>query len=233
MAVTMEIKWERKAVSLMERRTNIRWWLLVAVSLGVMLAFSAPYLAFDPDASRVDVSSSAWHYPLLVAHILTALVALATGFAQFSERLRSRKPAAHRYAGRAYVASVFVSGILAFALAAFIADFAKAVSFLTLSALWLFTSWQGYRYARRRRFADHRRWMIRSFGLTLVAVSGRVLMPVLLLLYYALNGFSLPGGREGMVEEALNVNIWAGLVANFILVEWSVLRPAGRSKELS
>ncbi|MBP1082140.1 hypothetical protein JOC74_002633 [Bacillus capparidis] len=62
--------------------------------------------------------------------------------------------------------------------------------------------------------------MIRSFGVTLVAVSGRVAVPVLLLTYYTLNGFSLPGGREKMVEEVLNVNIWVGLIVNFIIVEY-------------
>ncbi|MBM7652434.1 hypothetical protein [Neobacillus cucumis] len=43
--------------------------------------------------------------------------------------------------------------------------------------------------------------MIRSFGVTLVAVSARLMVPVLLLVYYILNGFSLPAGREKMVEE--------------------------------
>jgi hypothetical protein len=71
--------------------------------------------------------------------------------------------------------------------------------------------------------------MIRSFGLTLVAVSGRVVVPVLLLAYYTLNGFSLPGGREQMVEEVLNVNIWAGLILNFIVIEWMILKP-GKTK---
>ena len=58
----------------------------------------------------------------------------------------------------------------------------------------------------------------------MVAVSGRILVPVLLLTYYVLNGFSLPGGREKMVEEVLNVNIWAGLLLNFIIVEWMIFK---------
>jgi hypothetical protein len=66
--------------------------------------------------------------------------------------------------------------------------------------------------------------MIRSFGVTLVAVSGRIVVPFLLLTYYTLNNFSLPGGREKMIEEVLNVNIWVGLIINFIVVEWSILR---------
>jgi hypothetical protein len=70
--------------------------------------------------------------------------------------------------------------------------------------------------------------MIRSFGVTLVAVSGRIVVPILLLTYYTLNGFSLPAGREKMVEEVLNVNIWVGLMVNFIVVEWLILRKGVR-----
>lgn len=44
------------------------------------------------------------------------------------------------------------------------------------------------------------------------------------LAYYTLNGFSLPGGREKMIEEVLNANIWVGLIVNFIIVEWIILK---------
>jgi membrane protease YdiL (CAAX protease family) len=125
--------------------------------------------------------------------------------------------------GRAYVSSVFISGLLALALVFYVENFAKATGFLALSLLWIFTCWKGYRSAVRKNFEEHRKWMIRSFGVTLVAVSGRLVVPVLLLTYYIVNGFSLPAGRAGMVEEVLNVNIWVGLLVNFIIVEWIIL----------
>ncbi len=33
----------------------------------------------------------------------------------------------------------------------------------------------------------------------------------------------LPEGRDKMIEEVLNVNIWAGLALNFVIVEWMIL----------
>ncbi|MEH7452953.1 hypothetical protein V7178_10770, partial [Gottfriedia acidiceleris] len=60
--------------------------------------------------------------------------------------------------------------------------------------------------------------------ITLVAVSGRVLVPFILLAYFLLNGLHIPGGRELMVEEALNVNIWVGLLINLIIIEWIILK---------
>ncbi|MFC3800233.1 DUF2306 domain-containing protein [Cohnella sp. GCM10012308] len=207
------------------------WWIVLFVSLAVILPFAAPYFTFDPSAGRVTLTASSLQFPILVAHILTALIALLAGFVQFREPIRRRRPLLHRYAGRLYVVSVGISGILAIALLFFMESFTKAVGFLALSAIWLYSTWRGYLSARSGSFAAHRIWMIRSFGITLVAVSGRIAVPFLLLLYAVMHGFSLPAGREGMVEEALNVNIWAGLVLNLIAVEWIILKPtSARSK---
>ncbi|WP_235886162.1 DUF2306 domain-containing protein [Paenibacillus cymbidii] len=163
-------------------------------------------------------------YSVLVAHIAFAFVAMATGFLQFVDRLCVQRPAMHRMVGRVYVGAVFVSGLLAFLLIFYIADYGRALSFLVLALAWLWTCWKGYRAAVRGKYDEHRAWMIRSFGITLVAVSARLLVPVLLITYLALHGFSLPDGREGMVEQVLNVNVWAGIVVDVMIVEWVVLR---------
>jgi uncharacterized membrane protein len=200
------------------------WWFLVIVTFGIMVPFIVPYLTLDPANSRISITSATVQYPALVAHIILAFIALITGFLQFVDRIRLNRSKIHRYIGRVYVSSVFISGLLALVLVFFIEDFAKAVSFLVLAIFWMFTSWKGYRTAVKKDFKEHRIWMIRSFSFTLVAVSGRLIVPVLLLTYYVLNDFSLPGGREKMVEEVLNVNIWVGIVLNFMIVEWIILR---------
>lgn len=200
------------------------WWVLVIVSIGVMIPFVVPYLTLAPANSRVSLTSNAAiQYPLLLAHILLACIALASGFFQFSSRQRIEKPMIHRVLGRVYVFSVLTSSLLSLLYLFFVDDFTKAISFLVLSILWIFTCLKGVRNAVNKNFEEHRKWMIRSFGVTLVAVSGRLVVPLLLLTYYTLHGFSLPEGREKMLEEVLNVNIWVGLLVNFIVVEWGFL----------
>lgn len=206
-------------------KSKKNWWIVFILSIGVLIPFMAPYLLFDPSKSRIEITSTSIQFPVLVAHILFAFISLISGFLQFNERIRMTKPPLHRILGKIYVSSVFISGLFAFVIICYVDNFSKATSFLALTIVWLYTTWKGYRTAVNKNFAEHRKWMIRSFGITLVAVSGRVLMPVLLLTYVLLNGFSIPGGREGMVEEVLNVNIWVGLFVNFIIVEWSILNP--------
>ncbi|GLW12367.1 hypothetical protein Misp01_74950 [Microtetraspora sp. NBRC 13810] len=43
-----------------------------------------------------------------------------------------------------------------------------------LALLWLGSTAAGYRMARRRRFAEHRRWMLRSFALTFSIITNRI-----------------------------------------------------------
>ncbi|WP_199620236.1 hypothetical protein [Paenibacillus alkalitolerans] len=73
------------------------WWLLLIVSLGVMTPFIAPYLTLDPARSRIPINPASVQYPLLLVHIVTAFIALLTGFLQFIEAIRINKPAMHRY----------------------------------------------------------------------------------------------------------------------------------------
>lgn len=200
------------------------WWALFLVSLVVIIPFMFTYLTLDPANSRVTIFPGTVQYPLLVAHIVSAFIALLTGFFQFVDRIRLKKPRIHRFLGRVYVYSVFISGLLSLASIFYAEDFMKATSFLILSLAWLFTCWKGYRTAINRQYDEHRKWMIRSFGMTLVAVSARLLVPVLLLLYFILHGFSLPHGMETVIGEVLNVNIWAGLILNFVVVEWVILK---------
>jgi len=199
------------------------WWVLLIVSIGVMIPFITPYLTINPTNSRIQIDSSSIQYPALILHIFFATIALLTGFLQLNARIRKEKPKLHRIIGKVYISSVLISGLLAFVIILYIDNFAKATSFVALTIIWIFTTVKGYVTAKQRKYSEHRKWMIRSFGVTLVAVSGRLTVPILLLAYYLLNGFSLPGGREQMIEEVLNVNIWVGLIINVIIIEWVIL----------
>ena len=196
------------------------WRLLVVVSLLVGMAAVFPYLTFDPASSRVQLDpEKTWLYPLLIVHILTAFVALATGPVQFWESFRVKNMRLHRQLGKLYLASVWISGATGIAVAVFEQNFTKQMSFLTLAILWLVTGWKGYRTIRRGDVQGHRDWMIRNYAVTLVAVTARLVVPMLMLLYGAARGFSVPGGVPEIVEAVLEVNIWLGIIVNVMLAE--------------
>lgn len=208
----------------MKRSTAFTAMTVISAVVGIVAA--APYFTLDPAQSRVAINPELpAFYALLVAHIFTAFVALVIGPVQFIERIRIDKPKLHLRLGQGYMVCILASGICGLAITFFVESYGKALAFLVLNVLWLFTCWRGYVTARRKQFRQHRVWMIRNYAMTLVAVAARVLVPVCILLYLAFNGFRLPEGREQMIADILEVNIWLGLAVNLILIEWVIKKP--------
>ncbi len=145
-------------------------------------------------------------------HVSFAPLALIFGAMQHMPRLRAKNPALHRWTGRAYGLSVLVAGLSGLVIATGTAGgISTQLGFGLLSVLWLFTTLQGVRYARARQFAQHRRWMIRSFALTFAAVTLRLYLP-----FFIINGFSY--------TEASVFVAWMCWVPNLIAVEWWLKR---------
>lgn len=211
----------------MSRKKSI---VAIIIIIGVAIAAIFPYVTLHPANSRIALNGSfPLHYTVLMIHIATAFVALVSGLFQFHSALRTKYPARHRALGRIYVYSVMLSGLLGLVLTFYADSFTKALAFLALSLLWLLTTWKGFRYAVKGQMTEHRSWMIRSYAVTLVATTARVIVPVCILLYLAFHGFQLPsGGREQMIAEILDVNVWIGLLVNLLVVEWIILRPTPR-----
>ncbi|KRF08018.1 hypothetical protein ASG89_16400 [Paenibacillus sp. Soil766] len=198
--------------------------IIIIIAVAIIAVF--PYITLDPENSRVALDVNfPLHYMVLTSHIALALVALISGLFQFHVRFRTNYPAWHRALGRIYVFSIMLSGCLGLVLSFYAENFTKAMAFLVLSVLWLITTWNGFRFAVKGQLAQHRIWMMRSYAVTLVAVSARVVVPICILLYLAMHGFHLSeGGREQMVAEILNINVWFGLIINLVVVEWYLLR---------
>ncbi|MBE1469410.1 DUF2306 domain-containing protein [Kibdelosporangium phytohabitans] len=155
-------------------------WLiaLVVLVIAFMVYALPPYLTLDPNQAAVTLHPDyPPHYPFLVVHIFTGTVTFLTACLQLWPWLRRKHPAVHRVSGRLYVfLGVLPSALLAIAIVpwAFDGQPAGAIGNTLSGALWLGTTFAGFAAARRRRFAEHRRWMIYSFALALHIVWGRV-----------------------------------------------------------
>ena len=154
---------------------------LWVLSLGVAAYAVALYTAFPLGAFVMPSMRAAFeaHAGAISTHIFASAVALALGPAQFSQRLRQRRPALHRWIGRVYLGvGVGVGGVAGLVMAMHASGGAWArVGFASLALAWLATGVLAYRAARRREFAAHRRWMVRNFALTFAAVTLRIYLP--------------------------------------------------------
>jgi hypothetical protein len=153
-------------------------WLLWISSIGVAFYALFAYLA-RPVGSTVHpqmMAVYAEHRVAILVHIFCSVLTLMLGPPQFMPGVRKKWPAAHRVIGRVYLGLGVLGGGLAGLYMAFVA-FGGAVStvgFAMLAVLWLATGFAAFTTARSRRFAEHRRWMIRNFALAFAAVTLRV-----------------------------------------------------------
>jgi hypothetical protein len=210
------------------RSDRQRAWMppLIVFSIVFLVFTLPPYLGFDPARSRIPPRADyPAHYPMLVGHILFGSVALLAGCLQVWPWFRARYRAAHRWAGRLYLfGGVFPAGVMVLAVAPVSSTgFTSAVGNTVLALLWLGTSAAGYRAARRRRFAEHRVWMLRSFALTTSIVLNRIWLVLLIALAPALRGV-YHVDEDTLIQAAAAASVWLSWVVNLLFVEWFVLR---------
>jgi uncharacterized membrane protein len=137
------------------------WAAVVVASLFFIQRDALRYLDYSPEAYRHHWNLRFW----LIPHILGAGPALLTGPLQFSSRLRARRPALHRVLGRLYVIGGLIAAPAAFRLALGSACEPCVMPLAILSALWFGATATAFWAARRRAFALHREFMIRSYVL--------------------------------------------------------------------
>ena len=156
---------------------------LILWSIGALLCmwlalFSYRYL-FGLGGVPPVIAGNALKNPWLVVHVAGAATALLVGPVQFSSRLRARFPRLHRLTGRTYAVSCLLGGVSGFLLALGASTGPiSTVGFGSLAILWIITTSLALRRAMQRRFTEHRAWMIRSFALTLAAVTLRLYLPL-------------------------------------------------------
>ncbi|MGW4483134.1 DUF2306 domain-containing protein [Amycolatopsis sp. NPDC004368] len=186
------------------------WIGVLGLVVVAFLAFSLPpYLALDPAQSRVPATFGA-HYWFLVGHVVFGSIAMICAVLQIWPWIRRRFPALHRYAGRTYVfGGVLPSGLMALTIGA-ASPFGPATraSDVLLAVLWIGCTWAGYRAARDRRFGDHRRWMIRSFALTMSIILNRVISPLAIVFLEPQLATTFGGSEIAFMQSVAAIAAW-------------------------
>lgn len=158
---------------------RIGWTLIAVMCIGIA-AYSSRYLLHPPQTQEQALGNPLG-VPFLFIHIAGAVTALLLGSLQFIPALR--KIPSHRWVGRVYVVGCLVGGGAGLILApgSFAGPIAS-VGFGSLAVIWIAVTLMGWRAAMQGRFVEHRRWMIRSWALTLAAVTLRLYLPTVQIL---------------------------------------------------
>jgi uncharacterized membrane protein len=146
----------------------------------------------------------------LTAHIASSAVALIAGASQGSAHIRTSFAGVHKWLGRVYVLAVAIGGSSGLRLAVDSdGGLVAHTGFGMLAVCWVGTTLVGYYCARSDDQSAHRRWMIRSFSLTLAGVVFRLYLPSM-----------MAAGLD--FETAYPIVSWLCWVPNLLLVEWKL-----------
>ncbi|MGA6168362.1 DUF2306 domain-containing protein [Amycolatopsis magusensis] len=205
--------------------------------VAAFVVFSVPpYLTFDPSHSRLEPpAGNDLYYPLLVAHVLFGTVAIATACFQIWPAFRARYRRGHRITGRIYIyGGVLPAGLLGLYIGWHTAAGPSVrVANLVGSALWLAVTILGLRMARQRRYGEHRKWMSRSFALTMSIVLSRVINIVATIVLTPQVDTTFLGSQELMQYSAASIGVWLSPLLLLLLTDWLLERrkPGARRRE--
>lgn len=150
----------------------------------------------------------------LYAHLVFGPLALALLPFQFWGKLRTKRPAIHRWIGRVSVASIFVASIGAMIIAPHTtAGPVAAIGFFLLGLFWFATTAIAFYHVRAGRIAQHKRWMIRSASLTIAGIMLRLYLPIFMF------------GTNMEFMEFYPIVAWLCWVPNLLVAEWILRRP--------
>jgi uncharacterized membrane protein len=145
-------------------------------ALGLLTLF----VIYNNERFIIDHSDPLWTYYLpvrwlLVPHGLAGAICLCLGATQFSTRLRQRHTGMHRLLGRCYVIGVAIAAPLGVYITMRRNELPLRIAVITQASLWLLTTAVAFYCIRHRNFREHRQWMIRSYAITLIFLTDRVL----------------------------------------------------------
>jgi len=208
-------------------RATIIWFVFISFFSFQMFQIVWPYTNGQWDYDFLLTKQSIVHldhYRLaFYTHIFSSLFVLFSGAFLFSNYILKHYTILHRWFGKTYVAMLLLLSAPSGLVMAFYANggIPAKLSFLILTPLWWYFTYQGYQTARKRQFADHRKWMMRSYALTLSAVSLRI--------YQMLGGFLF---YIDPVVQYIVVS-WISWIGNLLIVEYLIYRRAAKVTKLA
>ena len=189
----------------------------------LMLQITLQYIPFDLDVAflriKQDVISYRFYQVAFFTHVYTSMFALIAGFTQFSLRFRTKNKEMHRLFGKVYIIVVLVlSGPSGLVMGIFAnGGMTSQIAFVVLAVLWWWFTFRAFILIKKRDIEKHRQFMIRSFALTLSAVTLRLWK------------LGITNTIDIKPMDAYRIVAWLGWVPNLLIAEMYIrLRTFGQ-----
>jgi uncharacterized membrane protein len=150
------------------------------------------------------------HPVLSFLHILPGMIFMIFGPLQFVERIRTKHIKLHRWSGRLFVVSSFITGASAI-LIGFIFPFGgpnETAATFVFGVIFLFSLCKAFYHIKRFEVAVHREWMLRTFSIGLGVSTIRLLIPFFQIF------------TELSFKEFFGIAFWIAFVLHLVFAEF-------------
>lgn len=196
---------------------KVFYWTIISVLSLLIIYNSVTYYTFKTDfpfllSKQEQLKDIIWKI-CFYAHITGAMICIVTGIPQFFSFFLKKIPAWHIYCGKVYVIAILYVACPAGFYMSFFANGGiwGQIPFATIAVLWFITTWYSYQLIKRKDWIKHAKWMIRSYALTLSAVTFRL--------------YNVFFGMVMYIDpiENYQISLWLSLVGNILLGELAIL----------
>lgn len=157
------------------------FWLIVLLSVYRMASIAMPYL-LPPFPTDIDflmskqwVVDNGWWMAAFYTHISSSVIVIAAGITQFSKRFMESYPKWHRRIGKLYVGLILFVSAPSGLFMAFYGNggWPARYAFILQALFWWWLTYKAYQTIVQKAIERHCKFMIRSYALTLSAISLR------------------------------------------------------------
>jgi uncharacterized membrane protein len=130
------------------------------------------------------LGSTVWNIEFYT-HITLGGIALLIGWTQFKAQWRIRWLTLHRQLGKLYVIAALFSALAGIYIAFYATGgMIASLGFICLGVIWFYSTLRAYLEIRRGRIEAHQKMMIYSYAACLSAVTLRIYLPLLTMLFH-------------------------------------------------
>lgn len=193
----------------------------------LMARITVEYIPYNTDVGFLQIKQDyidldVWRTAFFV-HVYMSTWVLLAGFTQFSAKIRDYYPKIHRGLGYSYALNVlFITGPASLIMAFYAnGGITSKIAFILLAIGWLYFTAMAVVTARKGDFVAHRNFMIRSYALTLSALTLRAWK------------WSINNSVDGLPPmDVYRAVAWLGWVPNILFAEFLIWRYKQRAVKL-
>lgn len=183
----------------------------------LLLLITLQYIPYHTDVAflriKQDEIALGYYKVAFFTHVYTSIFLMILGFLQFSITIKRKYINVHRWSGRLYaVIILFLSGPsgLVMSYHANGGVFSKT-AFVILSILWMSFTFLSVYYVLKKDLINHQKFAIRSFALTLSAISLRLFKYIIVFLFHP------------QQMDVYRIVAWLGWTFNLLVAEIIIL----------